>query len=69
MLVIAARLRGGNANSTLAWPASPPRHSTTRAARCNLLRDAGALASLAHSKAHGATIVRDLIHVAACTAR
>jgi len=36
---------------------------------CNLLRAAGALASLAHGNARGATIRRDLIHVAARTAR
>jgi hypothetical protein len=35
----------------------------------NLLRAAGALASLAHAKARGATIRRDLINVAARTAR
>jgi hypothetical protein len=32
---------------------------------CNLLRAAGALASLAYAKARGATVRRDLIHVAA----
>jgi hypothetical protein len=36
---------------------------------CNLLRAAGALASLAYAKARGATLRRDLIHVAARTAR
>ena len=36
---------------------------------CNLLRAAGALASLAYGKARGATIRRDLIDVAARTAR
>jgi hypothetical protein len=36
---------------------------------CNLLRAAGALASLAYAKARGATIRRDLIDVAARTAR
>jgi len=36
---------------------------------CNLLRAAGALASLAYAKARGATIRRDLIGVAARTAR
>jgi hypothetical protein len=35
----------------------------------NLLRAAGALASLAYAKAHGATLRRDLIDVAARTAR
>ena len=36
---------------------------------CNLLRAAGALASLAYAKARGATLRRDLIDVAARTAR
>jgi hypothetical protein len=36
---------------------------------CNLLRAAGCLASLACAKARGATLRRDLIHVAARTAR
>ena len=36
---------------------------------CNLLRAAGALASLAYAKARGATVRRDLIAVAARTAR
>ena len=36
---------------------------------CNLLRAAGALASLAYAKARGATVRRDLIDVAARTAR
>jgi hypothetical protein len=36
---------------------------------CNLLRAAGALASLTHAKARGATVRRDLINVAARTAR
>ena len=36
---------------------------------CNLLRAAGALASLAYAKARGATMRRDLIDVAARTAR
>jgi DDE family transposase len=36
---------------------------------CNLLRAAGCLASLAYAKARGATLRRDLIHVAARTAR
>jgi Transposase DDE domain group 1 len=36
---------------------------------CNLLRAAGALASLAYAKARGATVRRDLINVAARTAR
>jgi hypothetical protein len=35
----------------------------------NLLRAAGTLASSAYGKARGATIRRDLIHVAARTAR
>jgi hypothetical protein len=36
---------------------------------CNLLRAACALASLAHTRARGATLRRDLINVAARTAR
>jgi hypothetical protein len=36
---------------------------------CNLLHAAGSLASLAYSRARGATIRRDLIDVAARTAR
>ena len=36
---------------------------------CNLLRAAGALASLAYARARGATVRRDLINVAARTAR
>ena len=36
---------------------------------CNLLRAAGCLASLAYAKARGATVRRDLIAVAARTAR
>ena len=36
---------------------------------CNLLRAAGSLASLAYVKACGATVGRDLIDVAALTAR
>jgi Transposase DDE domain group 1 len=36
---------------------------------CNLLRAAGALASLTYAKARGATLRRDLINVAARTAR
>ena len=36
---------------------------------CNLLRATGALASLAYAKARGAIIRRDLIDVAARTAR
>ncbi|HEV8278445.1 MAG TPA: transposase [Streptosporangiaceae bacterium] len=36
---------------------------------CNLLRAAGSLASLAYAKARGATLRRDLINVAARTAR
>ena len=43
------------------WPAPPSAH--------NLLRAAGSLASLAYAKASGATIRRDLIDVAARTAR
>jgi len=36
---------------------------------CNLLRAAGPLASLAYARARGATVRRDLINVAARTAR
>ena len=36
---------------------------------CNLLRAAGALASLAHAKARGATLRRDLVNLAGRTAR
>jgi len=42
---------------------------TCAAIACNLLRAAGSLASLAYGKARGATIRRDLIDVAARTAR
>ena len=45
----------------LDWPAPPSRY--------NLLRAAGALASLAYARARGATLRRDLINVAARTAR
>jgi hypothetical protein len=43
------------------WPAPP--------SPCKLLRAAGALASLAYARARGATLRRDLINVAARTAR
>ena len=39
------------------------------AVSCNLLRAAGCLASLAYARARGATVRRDLIAVAARTAR
>jgi hypothetical protein len=42
---------------------------TCAAIACNLLRAAGALASLAYARARGATLRRDLINVAARTAR
>jgi len=42
---------------------------TLAAISCNLLRAAGTLASLAYARARGATIRRDLINVAARTAR
>ncbi len=42
---------------------------TCAAIACNLLRAVGALASLASAKARGATLRRDLINVAARTAR
>jgi hypothetical protein len=63
-VIAATRLRGGNASSSrgAAWLACA-------AISHNLLRAAGSLASLAYAKARGATLRRDLIDVAARTAR
>ena len=68
-VIAGTRLRGGTANSargaapfaTEAVPAAAISH--------NLLRAAGALASLAYAKARGATIRADLIDAAARIAR
>jgi hypothetical protein len=57
-----AHLPSGSFPANAAWLACA-------AISCNLLRAAGALASLAYAKARGATIRRDLIDVAARTAR
>ena len=57
-----AHLPSGSFPANAAW-------LTLAAISCNLLRAAGSLASLAHAKARGATLRRDLIHVAARTAR
>jgi Transposase DDE domain group 1 len=57
-----AHLPSGSFPANAAWLACA-------AIACNLLRAAGALASLAYAKARGATIRRDLIDVAARTAR
>jgi Transposase DDE domain group 1 len=57
-----AHLPSGSFPANAAWLACA-------AISCNLLRAAGALASLACAKARGATLRRDLIHVAARTAR
>jgi hypothetical protein len=57
-----AHLPSGSFPANAAWLA-------LAAISCNLLRGAGALASLAYGKARGATIRRDLIDVAARTAR
>jgi hypothetical protein len=57
-----AHLPSGSFPANAAWLA-------IAAISCNLLRTAGALASLAYAKARGATIRRDLIEVAARTAR
>jgi len=57
-----AHLPSGSFPANAAWLA-------LAAISCNLLRAAGALASLAYAKARGATIRRDLIDVAARTAR
>jgi hypothetical protein len=57
-----AHLPSGSFPANAAW-------LTLAAISCNLLRAAGALASLAYGKARGTTIRRDLIGVAARTAR
>ena len=57
-----AHLPSGSFPANAAWLACA-------AISCNLLRAAGALASLAHAKARGTTVRRDLISVAARTAR
>ena len=57
-----AHLPSGSFPANAAWLA-------LAAISCNLLRAAGALASLSYAKARGATIRRDLIDVAARTAR
>ena len=57
-----AHLPSGSFPANAAW-------LTLAAISCNLLRAAGALASLAYGKARGTTIRRDLISVAARTAR
>ena len=57
-----AHLPSGSFPANAAWLA-------LAAISCNLLRAAGALASLAYAKARGATIRRDLVNVAARTAR
>jgi hypothetical protein len=57
-----AHLPSGSFPANAAWLACA-------AISCNLLRAAGALASLAYAKARGATLRRDLIDVAARIAR
>jgi hypothetical protein len=57
-----AHLPSGSFPANAAWLA-------VAAISCNLLRAAGSLASLAYAKARGATVRRDLIAVAARTAR
>jgi hypothetical protein len=57
-----AHLPSGSFPANAAWLA-------LAAISCNLLRAAGALASLAYAKSRGATLRRDLIDVAARTAR
>ena len=57
-----AHLPSGSFAANAAWLACA-------AIACNLLRAAGALASLAYARARGATLRRDLINVAARTAR
>jgi hypothetical protein len=57
-----AHLPSGSFPANAAWLA-------LAAISCNLLRAAGALASLAYARARGATLRRDLIDVAARTAR
>jgi hypothetical protein len=57
-----AHLPSGSFPANAAWLA-------LAAISCNLLRAAGSLASLTHARARGATLRRDLIHVAARTSR
>ena len=57
-----AHLPSGSFPANAAW-------LTLAAIGCNLLRAAGALASRAYAQARGATIRRDLIDIAARTAR
>jgi len=57
-----AHMPSGSFAANAAWLACA-------AIACNLLRAAGALASLAYARARGATLRRDLIDVAARTAR
>ena len=57
-----AHLPSGSFAANAAWLACA-------AITCNLLRAAGALASLTYARARGATVRRDLIDVAARTAR
>jgi hypothetical protein len=57
-----AHLPSGSFPANAAWLA-------LAAISCNLLRAAGALASPAYARARGATLRRDLINVAARTAR
>jgi hypothetical protein len=57
-----AHLPSGSFPASAAWLACA-------AISCNLLRAASALASLAYARARGATLRRDLISVAARTAR
>ena len=59
---------GGLAHLPMFFPANAA-WLACAAIACNLLRAAGSLASLAYGKARGATIRRDLIDVAARTAR
>jgi hypothetical protein len=66
--------RSSRTGPTARWPTcgSFPANAAwlvLAAIACNLLRAAGSLASLAYGKARGATIRRDLIDVAARTAR
>jgi hypothetical protein len=57
-----AHLPSGSFAANAAW-------LTCAAISCNLIRAAGCLASAFHARARGATIRRDLIDVAARTAR
>jgi len=57
-----ARLPSGSFPANAAWLA-------LAAISCNLLRAAGSLAGRGYAKARGATLRRDLINVAARTAR